>query len=106
MAVPRVPGGLALLAAPDDFRSWVQLSDLYSWSIREQRRRLSTNGTGIEVFEVSAPIDGPKPQVALDRRSLYLLGWKSISSNQWWGFEENGKLPKLPGGTDQRINGK
>jgi hypothetical protein len=106
MAVPRVPGGLALLDAPDDFRCWIQLGDLYSWSIKEQRRRLSSNRTGIEVFEVSAPIDGPKLHVALDRHSLYLLGWKSISSSQWWAFEEDGKLPKLPGGSVQRINGK
>ena len=96
---------LALLDAPSDFRCWVQLSDLYSWSINEQRRRLSTNRSGIEVFEVSAPITGPKLHVAIDRRSLYLLGWKTIQAGQWWAFEESGRLPNLPGDSVQRING-
>ena len=106
MVVPRVPGALAVLDAPDDFRCWIQLGDLYSWSINEQRRRLSGNRSGIEVFEVSAPINSPKLHVAIDRHSLYLLGWKPISSDQWWAFEENGQLPKLPGGGVRRINGK
>jgi hypothetical protein len=106
MAVPRVPGALALLDAPDDFRCWVQLGDLYSWSIKEQRRRLQSNRAGIEVFEVSAPINGPKLHVAIDRRSLYLLGWKADTSAEWWAFEEKGRLPKLPGGAAKRINGK
>ena len=55
---------------------------------------------------MSAPINSPKLHVAIDRHSLYLLGWKPISSDQWWAFEENGQLPKLPGGGVRRINGK
>jgi hypothetical protein len=106
MVVPRVPGALALLDAPDDFRCWVQLGDLYSWSIKEQRRRLESTRTGIEVFEVSAPINSPKLHVAIDRRSLYVLGWKADTSAEWWAFEEKGQLPKLPGGSVKRINGK
>ena len=55
---------------------------------------------------MSAPINSPKLHVAIDRHSLYLLGWKPISSDQWWAFEENGQLPKLPAGGVRRINGK
>jgi hypothetical protein len=106
MAVPRVPGTLALLDAPDDFRCWVQLGDLYSRSIKEQRRRLESNRSGTEVFEVSAPINSPKLLVAIDRRSLYVLGWKAATSADWWAFEEKGRLPGLPGGSVKRINGK
>jgi hypothetical protein len=58
------------------------------------------------VVEISAPIDAPRLLVALDRRSLYLLGLKAEAAENWWAFEENGALPRLPGGGSRRINGR
>lgn len=103
----RVSGNIALANAPSHGGAWLQLSIyLFPWSLAETRRRLSGAREGVEVVEISAPIDAPRLLVALDRRSLYLLGLKAEAAENWWAFEENGALPRLPGGGSRRINGR
>ena len=96
MVVPRVPGAPAVLDAPDDFRCWIQSGDLDPWSINEQRRRLSANRSGIEVFEVSAPINSPKLHVAIDRIHSISLGGSPSHPTNGGHLRKTADCPSYP----------
>lgn len=92
-------GNLALLALPDDQRLHVQLSMyFYASTLAKLRRHTQANRSGLAIFEVAAPINAPLVQVAMDRQSTYVLGFRANEGSNWWAFQEAGKsLPVLPG---------
>src|SRR4051812_33296780 len=101
----QVSGNVALLALPDDQRLHVQLSAyFYASTLVRLRREISGSRTGLAVFEVAAPINSPLIQVAMDRRSTYVLGFRNATGSNWWAFQEAGKpLPVLPGAPARPI---
>ena len=100
-------GELALMALPDDWRLHVQLSRyFYGSTLKRVRDDLAANRTGIAVVEVATPINAPVLEVALDRRSVYLLGFRARGAREWWGFVADGCPPALPGGAVRAIRGR
>ncbi len=92
-------GHLALLALPEDQRLHLQLSTyFYASTLAKLRHDIDGNRTGLAMIEVGAPINAPLVQVAMDRRSTWVLGFRAASGGNWWAFQEEGKpLPALPG---------
>ncbi len=92
-------GAIALLRLPDDQRLHVQLSTyFYASTLAKLRSDIAGDRAGIAVIEVAAPINAPLIQVAMDRRSTYVLGFRAPPSGGWWAFKEKDKpLPALPG---------
>ncbi len=92
-------GHLALMALPDDQRLHVQLSPyFYASTLAKLRRDIHSNRAGFAIVEVAAPINAPMIQVAMDRRSTYVLGFRAAGGRSWWAFNEPEKpLPALPG---------
>ncbi len=56
------------------------------------------------MVELACPINAPTLQIALDRRSLYLLAFRAVGQ-PWWGFIEEGCPATLPGGAVRPIRG-
>lgn len=81
----------------------VTLSQTYHHSITQARRVLAANRTrgGYERIFLSAPITAPLIEVAVDRKSLYVLGFREVAEHRgagkgpWWEFEPDGTLPRL-----------
>jgi hypothetical protein len=94
-----VSGNIAVLMLPDDGRLDVQLSRyFYASTLARLRNEVERNRSGIMVFEVAAPINAPVIHVAMDRRSGYVLGFRTTQARHWWAFKEDNKpLPTLPG---------
>jgi hypothetical protein len=101
----QVRGNIAVLMLPDDGRLHVQLSRyFYASTLARLRREVEGNRSGIIVFEVAAPINAPVIHVAMDRRSGYVLGFRTTQARHWWAFkEENKPLPTLPGLPSQSV---
>jgi hypothetical protein len=98
-------GNLALLALPEDQRLHVQLSMyFYASTLAKLRRDIDGNRTGLALVEVAAPINAPKISVAIDRRSTYVLAFRTLTGRNWWAFKEPDKpLPVLPGAPVRTI---
>ncbi|MES2713222.1 MAG: ribosome-inactivating family protein [Pseudomonadota bacterium] len=95
----QVSGNIAVLMLPDDGRLHIQLSRyFYASTLAKIRREVEGNRSGIIVFEVAAPINAPVIHIAMDRRSGYLLGFRTTEARHWWAFKEEDKpVPTLPG---------
>ena len=93
-------GSIAVLSLPDDHRLHVQLSTyFYASTLAKLRREVIADRTGIAVLELATPITAPVIQVALDRTSVYVLGFRRLGDAQWWAFHKKGRPPPpLPGG--------
>ena len=99
-------GNIALLHQPGDLRSFIQLSRyLYPFCIKELRRRLENDRSGVEVVEVWAPVDAPRIAVALDRRTLYLFGLRALPGGEWWCFEGYPRPTDPPGAKVRLMSG-
>ncbi len=93
-------GVIALMNLPDDQRLHVQLSMyFYASTLAKLRNDVLANRAGWAVFEIAAPINAPVVQIAMDRRSTYVHGFRRAGATEWWAFQEPGRpLPALPGG--------
>ena len=93
-------GAIAVLCLPDDQRLHVQLSPyFYASTLAKLRRDILADRSGWAVVELATPVTSPVIEVALDRRTAYVLGFRLAGRAQWWAFQDRDKpLPRLPGG--------
>jgi hypothetical protein len=96
----RPDGTTARLALPDWQGAHIQLSIFfYPFTLRRVREALEGSRSGLTVIEVAAPINAPTLECVLDRRDLYLHGWREQGTPVWNRFTPKiGKPPDLPGG--------
>ena len=81
-------GNHALLMLPDDQRLHVQFSRYFHAStVAKLRHDIDSNRTGLVAFEIAAPISAPLIQVAMDRRSTYVPGFRVAIGHDWWAFQ-------------------
>jgi hypothetical protein len=101
----RPDGTTARLALPDWQGAHIQLSVFfYPFTLKRVRDALEGNRQGIVVLELSAPISAPTIELAIDRRSLYVLGWRERGKQVWSRFKvETGTPPALPGGRHRDV---
>lgn len=50
---------------------------------------------GVVTVYVTAPITAPIREVAIDGRTLYVLGFRRQGERSWWEFEPDGAQPRL-----------
>lgn len=96
----QVDGATALLRAPEGFAPHIQLSFyLYPWGIKEMRRRLgwAHNRQGVVVIRLTAPIQAPPIDLALDAASLYLFGVRAPPDGPWYCFRDYPRPADPPG---------
>ena len=96
----RADGTTARLALPDWQGAHIQFSIyFYPFTLKRVRETLEDARGGLTVLEVAAPINAPTLELALDRRDLYLHGWRERGSGVWNRFTpKKGAAPALPGG--------
>lgn len=101
----RIDGTTARLALPDWQGAHIQLSIFFfPFTLKRVREALSAR-RGISVLELSAPINAPTIEVALEGRSLYVLGWREKGKPTWSRFRvETGSPPALPGGRHKEVS--
>lgn len=77
--------------------SFIQLGPYYNHNITITRRIVAgRRGRGAVTIYVTAPISAPVLEVAIDGRSLYVLGFRRQGDDpRWWEFEPDGTLPTL-----------
>lgn len=96
----RPDGTTARLALPDWQGAHIQLSIFfYPFTLRRVRDAIEGSRSGIAVLEVAAPINAPTLEIALDRRDLYMHGWRGRGTQVWNRFvPKTGRASALPGG--------
>lgn len=96
----RPDGTTARLALPDWQGAHVQLSIyFFPFTLKRVREALASARSGLVVLEVAAPINAPTLELAMDRRDLYLHGWRGKGTPVWNRFTPKaGRAPSLPGG--------
>jgi hypothetical protein len=99
-------GNIALLHLPDNRRPHIQLTTyFYASTLAKVRRDIIGNRAGVAVIEVGMPISVPLIEVAMDRRSTYVQGFRVAGAPHWWAFQEKDKpLPALPGGPSRTMS--
>jgi hypothetical protein len=82
----------------------IQLGPWYGRNITEARRTIGARRQrGAITIYVTAPITSPILEVAIDGRSLYVLGIRRQGERTWWEFEPDGDQPRLD--LSKRITG-
>jgi hypothetical protein len=101
----RVDGTIARLALPDWQGAHVQLSIFFfPFTLKRVREALEGARSGVHVLELSAPVNAPTIELALDGRSLYVLGWREKGKATWSRFRvDAGAPPVLPGGRHRDV---
>jgi hypothetical protein len=88
----------------------ISLSPWYRQSTRQTRRAVQ-RWRGVRdrpisvVLSAAGPESVPFLEVAMDPRSLYVLGFRAFGHPTWWEFEPEGEQPPLPGATRRIIGG-
>jgi hypothetical protein len=76
--------------------------------MKEMRYRIGLQRQGVEVIEVWAPINAPRIAIAIDRRSLYLFGVRSLPGGAWYCFRDYARPADPPGAPvieiDEELN--
>lgn len=76
--------------------TFIQLGPYYGRNITDARRYMATRRTrGTVTVYVAAPITSPILEVAIDGRSLYVLGLRPQGLQRWWEFEPESDQPRL-----------
>jgi hypothetical protein len=76
--------------------SLIQLGPYYGRNITQVRRAIGKDrSSGVATLYITAPVTAPVIEVAIDRRSLYVLGFRRLGQPKWWAFEADGNLPRL-----------
>jgi len=76
--------------------SFIQLGSYYNRNITEARRYLAAHrARGVVSVFMVAPITSPVLEIAIDGRSLYVLGFRRQGEQRWWEFEPDGDQPRL-----------
>jgi hypothetical protein len=74
----------------------IQLGPWYGHNITVARRTIAERrAQGALTVYVTAPITSPILEVAINGRSLYVLGFRRQGEHRWWEFEPDGDQPRL-----------
>ncbi|MDO9707969.1 ribosome-inactivating family protein [Paracraurococcus lichenis] len=90
--------------------SFIGLGPYYRQNIRQTRRDVLRERAGrgrVMHVVLGSPVATTTPwiEVALDPRSLYVLGFRTFKTATWWAFEPEGNLPQLEGETRRIRSG-
>jgi hypothetical protein len=101
----RASGEASLAALPAWLGDHIQLTMyFYPSTLKRVRDRLERDRTGIAIIEVGAPVNAPTLEIALDRRDLYLHGFRGKGRTNWNRFTpKTGRAPDLPGGRHRNL---
>ncbi len=76
--------------------TFIQLGPYYGRNVTDARHYLARRrARGAVTVYVAAPITSPILEVAIDGRSLYVLGFRRQGLPRWWEFEPDGDQPRL-----------
>ncbi|MEJ0018565.1 MAG: ribosome-inactivating family protein [Acetobacteraceae bacterium] len=76
--------------------TFIQLGPYYNRNITDARRYMAAHRErGVVTVYLAAPITSPVIEIAIDGRSLYVLGLRRQGEQRWWEFEPDGDQPHL-----------
>ncbi len=68
--------------------AFIQLGPYYGRNITELRRAIAERrAAGAITVYLTAPVTSPVLEIAIDGRSLYVLGFRELGARAWWEFE-------------------
>lgn len=89
---------------------FIGLGPYYRTNIRETRRAVERERRGASrtmTILLGSYVNTASPwiEVALDPRSLYVLGFREHGAAAWWAFEPEANLPRIAGPTRPILSG-
>jgi hypothetical protein len=84
----------------------INLGTYYNRSVRQSREAvLAKRAAGAATMSVflTAPINASPIEVVIDTASLYVLGYRRVTSPIWWAFPPMQNQPAIPGGASVHV---